>query len=177
MHEEDAQYQRIFWHDDKVLINEYFLTMETFGTSSAPFPAIRSRLTSVNAIRWRSRCLEEKIMSMMFNQDSIKTLCSCWHPNKNGFGLNIKFPFNSAITKPPLLSTVARLFDPLGYLAPVIVILKILLKEVWSFPPDRKGKSQESLDWDDHKSDQLAERWQQIIQDLPDIKQIHMVVG
>jgi len=41
MHEEDAQYQRIFWRDEKGLIKEYFLTTVTFGTASAPFTAIR----------------------------------------------------------------------------------------------------------------------------------------
>ncbi|XP_070854797.1 uncharacterized protein [Drosophila suzukii] len=41
MHEEDAQYQRIIWRDEKGLIKEYFLTTVTFGTASAPFTAIR----------------------------------------------------------------------------------------------------------------------------------------
>jgi len=41
MHKEDAQYQRIFWRNEKGLIKEYFLTSETFGTASAPFTAIR----------------------------------------------------------------------------------------------------------------------------------------
>jgi len=41
MHEEDAQYQRIFWRDEKWLIKEYFLTTVTFGTASAPFTATR----------------------------------------------------------------------------------------------------------------------------------------
>jgi len=31
-----------------------------------------------------------------------------------------------------------------------------------------------SLDWDDPLPDQLAERWRQIIQELPDIQEVHI---
>jgi len=63
------------------------------------------------------------------NKDSIKTFALCWHPNKDGFGLNFKFCLNPIFTKRSILSTVACLFDPLGYLAPVIFAGKILLKD------------------------------------------------
>ncbi|XP_065723385.1 uncharacterized protein [Drosophila suzukii] len=65
-------------------------------------------------------------------------------------------------------SRTARLFDPLGYLAPVIIAAKILLKEVWSFRIERKDEPPASLDWDDPLPDQLA------VQDLPDIEEIHI---
>ncbi|XP_070855585.1 uncharacterized protein [Drosophila suzukii] len=72
------------------------------------------------------------------------------------------------------LSNIARLFDPLGYLAPVIIAAKILLKEVWSFRIERKDEPPASLDWDDPLPDQLAERWRQLIKELPDIEEIHI---
>jgi len=96
------------------------------------------------------------------NKDSIKTLGLYWHPN------------NPIFTKRSMLSTVARLFDRLGYLVPVIIAAKILLKEVWSFRIERKDEPPASLDWDDPVPDQLAERWRQIIQELPDIQETHI---
>jgi len=45
MHEEDGLYQRIFWRDEIGFIKAYFLTTLTFGTSSAPFKAIRDTHT------------------------------------------------------------------------------------------------------------------------------------
>ncbi|XP_070854959.1 uncharacterized protein [Drosophila suzukii] len=231
MHEEDAQYQRIFWRDEKGLIKEYFLTTVTFGTASAPFTAIRVihqiasdereryplaehvlkkeiyvddvhetidgalkirndviaalQSAGMELKKWASNHpdilesipttdLSNSSVFEIDNKDSIKTLGWYWHPNKDGFGFNLKFSFNPIFTKRSILSTVARLFDPLGYLAPVIIAAKILLKEVWSFRIERKDEPPASLDWDDPLPDQLAERWRQLIQELPDIEEIHI---
>ncbi|XP_070855024.1 uncharacterized protein [Drosophila suzukii] len=234
MHEEDAQYQRIFWRDEKGLIKEYFLTTVTFGTASAPFTAIRVihqiasdereryplaehvlkkeiyvddvqtghetidgalkirndviaalQSAGMELKKWASNHpdilesipttdLSNSSIFEIDNKDSIKTLGLYWHPNKDGFGFNLKFSLNPIFTKHSILSTVARLFDPLGYLAPVIIAAKILLKEVWSFRIERKDEPPASLDWDDPLPDQLAERWRQLIQELPDIEEIHI---
>jgi len=66
MHEEYAQYQRIFWRDEKGLIKEYFLTTVTFGTALY----IRLRPTSSNAILWPSMSLKNKSLYTMFKQDT-----------------------------------------------------------------------------------------------------------
>nr|XP_036677841.1 uncharacterized protein LOC118878992 isoform X1 [Drosophila suzukii] len=65
---------------------------------------------------------------------------------------------------------ISTLIDPLGYLVSVIIAAKSLLKEVWSFRIERKDEPPASLDWDDPVPNQLAERWRQIIQELPDIQ-------
>ncbi|XP_070855063.1 uncharacterized protein [Drosophila suzukii] len=74
MHEEDAQYQRIFWRDEKGLIKEYFLTTVTFGTASAPFTAIRviHQLASDERERYplAEHVLKKKSMWTMFKQDT-----------------------------------------------------------------------------------------------------------
>jgi len=59
------------------------------------------------------------------NKDSVKTLGLYWHPNEDGLGFNLKFALKHIFTKRSILSTVARLFDPLGYMAPVIIAAKI----------------------------------------------------
>jgi len=38
------------------------------------------------------------------NKDSIKTLMLYWHPNKDGFGFNLKFSLNPIFTKRSILS-------------------------------------------------------------------------
>ncbi|XP_070851469.1 uncharacterized protein [Drosophila suzukii] len=223
MHEEDAQYQRIFWRDEKGLIKEYFLTTVTFGTASAPFTAIRVIHQIAAGERERYPLAEQVLKKEIYvddvqtghetidgalkiRNDVIAALQSAgmelkkWasnHPdilesipttdlsnssifeidNKDSIktlGFNLKFSLNPIFTKRSILSTVARLFDPLGYLAPVIIAAKILLKEVWSFRIERKDEPPASLDWDDPLPDQLAERWRQLIQELPDIEEIHI---
>ena len=53
-------------------------------------------------------------------------------------------------TKRELLSVVAKIFDPMGFLAPSsIVLLKILLQEVW------KSK----LTWDDPLPISIQKKW------------------
>ncbi|XP_070851576.1 uncharacterized protein [Drosophila suzukii] len=206
MHEEDAQYQRIFWRDEKGLIKEYFLTTVTFGTASAPFTAIRviHQIASDERERYplAEHVLKKEIYvddvqtghetidgALKIRNDVIAALQSAgmelkkWasnHPDLlesipttyNYYSLT--FSLNPIFTKRSILSTVARLFDPLGYLAPVIIAAKILLKEVWSFRIERKDEPPASLDWDDPLPDQLTERWRQLIQELPDIEEIHI---
>ncbi|XP_043066512.1 uncharacterized protein [Drosophila bipectinata] len=49
----------------------------------------------------------------MDNKDSIKTLGLYWQPNPDVYGFKIHFSINPTFSKRALLSTVARLFDPL----------------------------------------------------------------
>ncbi|CAH2226403.1 jg22167, partial [Pararge aegeria aegeria] len=55
----------------------------------------------------------------------------------------------SPITKRSILSDVARLFDPFGWLAPVIVMAKVLIQKLWLC----------SLGWDDELPVELREEW------------------
>ena len=48
-----------------------------------------------------------------------------------------------------VLSLIFKLYDPMGWLAPVIVVSKLLLQELWL----RK------LDWDERLPDELQGQW------------------
>ncbi|XP_070854631.1 uncharacterized protein [Drosophila suzukii] len=172
MHEEDAQYQRIIWRDEKGLIKEYFLTTVTFGTASAPFTAIRVIHQIASDERERYPLAEHVLKKEMY-VDDVQT----GHETIDG-ALKIRNDVIAALQSAGMelkkwasnhpdilesipttdLSNIARLFDLLGYLAPVIIAAKILLKEVWSFRIERKDEPPASLDWDDPLPDQLAER-------------------
>jgi len=66
-------------------------------------------------------------------------------------------------TKRAILSLlVARFFDPIGFLAPVIIRPKILLQEYWK----------QKLDWDDLPSDALACRWSTFLSRIPSLDRI-----
>lgn len=58
------------------------------------------------------------------NNESIKTLGVYWKPNIDFFQFKINFLLNKAATERSILSTIARLFDPLGFLTPVIIVAK-----------------------------------------------------
>ena len=51
-----------------------------------------------------------------------------WCPNSDTLVFQASLiPINGAITKRMILSHIAKLFDPLGFLAPIIVFAKLLL--------------------------------------------------
>lgn len=55
----------------------------------------------------------------------------------------------SRATKRQFLSDVAKIFDPLGLLAPVVISFKIMFQHLWL----------QNLSWDDELPKQLAETW------------------
>lgn len=68
-------------------------------------------------------------------------------------------------TKRSLLSDVAKLFDPLGWLAPVIIKAKIMFQALWLL----------KLEWDDDQlPDKLSEEWLQFRHELNCIESIKL---
>lgn len=60
-------------------------------------------------------------------------------------------------TKREVLSGIGRLYDPNGYIAPIIIIAKILMQDVW-----RKKE----LGWDDELPISITNRWQEIVMEI-----------
>ncbi|GFT25887.1 uncharacterized protein TNCV_1518451 [Trichonephila clavipes] len=58
---------------------------------------------------------------------------------------SLKFDEKEKITKRKILSLVSRVFDPIGFLAPVMIQPKILLQATW--------KTKEA--WDDEVNDEI----------------------
>jgi hypothetical protein len=63
----------------------------------------------------------------------------------------------SHITKRSISSVIARIYDPLGLLAPVIVRAKILLQRVWAL----------KVDWDESLPSDLHSEWNRYYSQLP----------
>lgn len=82
----------------------------------------------------------------------VKTLGIHWCPVQDAFKFKINHPSESIInptTKRMLLSGVAKLFDPLGWLAPVIIRAKIMLQSLWL----------SGITWDDYIPAALEQQW------------------
>ncbi|XP_065092160.1 uncharacterized protein LOC135713002 [Ochlerotatus camptorhynchus] len=99
--------------------------------------------------------------SLQFSpNESIKALGIRWEPEPD------QLRFDSQIqqrddppTKRSILSDIARLFDPLGQIAPVVVTAKILMQELWSL----------SCDWDDPVPHAIQLKWENFRRELPKI--------
>lgn len=69
----------------------------------------------------------------------VKTLVLQWNPVNDKFTFKVHFFTNAhTATKREFLSDVIRLYDPLGWLAPSVVLVKILFQQLW----------QQKLNWD-----------------------------
>ena len=62
-----------------------------------------------------------------------------------------------AVTRRSMLSTTASLFDPLGFLSPVLLIPKMIMQQLCRL----------KLDWDELAPDDLKQQWLQWIGEIP----------
>lgn len=67
-----------------------------------------------------------------------------------------------AITKRKVLSIVAKLFDPAGWLTPIIVVAKVLMQQLWI----------DGTNWDEEVTTHSFEKWNAFISKFEDIENI-----
>ncbi|XP_075159812.1 uncharacterized protein LOC142232963 [Haematobia irritans] len=96
---------------------------------------------------------------------SAKTLGIKWNAMSDTFSYStISTQPHTSITKRQVLSQVAKLFDPAGWITPVIIRAKILMQQLWL----------ETLDWDDEISPDSLRTWNTLLDDLAQIKIIEI---
>lgn len=91
------------------------------------------------------------------NKSFVKTLGIPWDPENDEFvfKVNLNLLFRPE-TKRQLASEIAVLqYDPLGWIAPVIVKAKILLQDVWQL----KKENKKAYDWDDKLPSEIIDSW------------------
>ncbi|UYV80597.1 hypothetical protein LAZ67_19000902 [Cordylochernes scorpioides] len=187
IHPEDADYQRILWRPSpEEPVVDYRLLTVTYGTTSAPFLAMRTLqqlaedegqnypeasrvtlndfyvddlLTGAQTIaetkelidqlkdlmkkggfhlrKWNSNCheivshVEEMNEEKKINLEKgaiSKILGIVWDHVQDTFRVNITLP-EEVVTKRDLLSNIARIFDPIGFLSPTTVAMANLQRQ------------------------------------------------
>ncbi|KAL0860883.1 hypothetical protein ABMA27_009420 [Loxostege sticticalis] len=208
---EDQDFQRIVWRrSPSDLISEYRLCTVTYGTSCAPYLAIKvlrqlasdernkypnaaSVLesdfymddllsgcdTELDAIELCKQliCLLERggfvlhkwgtnsanVLNSLPKEDnqqesfdiimenSVKALGVKWNPKGDSFELNINFSqdCHKKVTKRIVLSDIAKIYDPLGWLSPVVIVAKIFLQKLWLL----------GIGWDDELPVHFQTEW------------------
>lgn len=124
--------------------------------------------------KWKTNCpaLVERIKNdQMDNSEMIdlsdeyaSILGLKWVPKSDCFvfKVNVDIDKDIIITKRVVVSEVAKLYDPIGYLSPVIVTAKLFIQQLWCM----------KLDWDDPLSDQNVEIWKNFHQQLTQLNKI-----
>lgn len=97
------------------------------------------------------------------SENTIKTLGLGWSPADDAFSFECRLSKEptSKLTKRRLLSEISKVFDPLGWLAPVVTKLKLIFQKVWI----------EVKEWEDEVSAESLTEWIKIRTDLENINQ------
>ncbi|XP_041981020.1 uncharacterized protein LOC121734443 [Aricia agestis] len=97
--------------------------------------------------------------------NTTKILGLTWNRKDDRFQYTVNLPPTSGpATKRTIISDIARLFDPLGWIAPSVVIAKIFIQKLWLT----------GLGWDDELSDELVKEWNTYRQDLSELTKIEI---
>ncbi|GFV79152.1 uncharacterized protein TNCV_2613381 [Trichonephila clavipes] len=98
------------------------------------------------------------------DQKTIKTLGIIWSPQFDYFSFKTVVNCRESYTKREVLSIIARLFDPLGFLGPILTQAKLILQKLWVL----------KLEWDEPLSNPIAKEWNDFVSTLPVIQNIHV---
>lgn len=90
------------------------------------------------------------------NSSIVHTLGLSWHPTTDQFNFTLNLDEPRTISKRTILSTISKLFDPLGFLTPITISGKILIQELWS----------SGLGWDDQLPPVLLNKWADFVEKL-----------
>lgn len=117
--------------------------------------------------KWASNCsevlqnvpIEDRVKELSFDPKdncSVKILGLYWDPVADVFSYRSE-PFTSIPTKRSVLSAIAKIYDPLGTLAPITFWAKCFMQVLW------KG----GYDWDQPISEDLSCSWKKFASELP----------
>ncbi|XP_046810021.1 uncharacterized protein LOC124420605 [Lucilia cuprina] len=178
--ERDRKFQLVLWRSnskDKLCV--FQLNTVTYGLSAAPFLAIRSLFIIADQhsstfpigsklAKWNSNCPDfvtnndEEVAIKTTEENITKTLGMSWNPTQDIFLFRFNLSDVSNPTKRSILSIVAKIFDLLGLLSPIVVRCKMLVQEMWV----------QNIGWDDPLNNSLTLMWLQIKADLEHIHEI-----
>ncbi|GFQ97194.1 integrase catalytic domain-containing protein [Trichonephila clavata] len=88
------------------------------------------------------------------DEEKVKTLALIWNPKHDTFEFSVSDPTNnSEWTKRSILSHIARIFDPMCLLGPVIAMAKLFMKTLWLV----------KRDWDQPLLENEIRNWKKFI--------------
>lgn len=95
----------------------------------------------------------------------IKILGLTWNRKQDTFNITVNLPeVTYPVTKRSILSDVAKLFDPFGWLAPVIITSKVMIQKLWLC----------NHGWDDELPSEIVNEWIQYRKELTNLNSIQI---
>lgn len=94
---------------------------------------------------------------------TIKTLGLLWNSFQDAFYFQVP-EINGIITKRTILSTTAKMFDPIGLISPIIITAKILMQRLWEL----------HISWDDEVPQEIKSEWENFCLQLNALQRIRI---
>ncbi|XP_051167305.1 uncharacterized protein LOC127285366 [Leptopilina boulardi] len=85
-----------------------------------------------------------------------------WNPTYDQFQFTVKSIELEVITKRTILSVLAKLYDPVGWLSPIIITGKIIMQNLW----------RNQCSWDDNLDIETVSTWTDYVNSLNDINEL-----
>lgn len=116
-----------------------------------------------NAINENMEITEERIE---IKDEYSSVLGLSWIPSSDCFVFNVRSNEEKerSITKRNVVSEIAMLYDPQGYLAPIVMNAKAFIQKLWKL----------KIDWDDVLNNELTIEWNQFYDQLRDLNEVRI---
>ncbi|XP_043225627.1 uncharacterized protein LOC122383367 isoform X1 [Amphibalanus amphitrite] len=115
--------------------------------------------------RSNSPLLFDKAQGVFGESEHVKVLGVIWNPTDDLFAFQgVSLPDDIVPTKRVVLSFIARMFDPLGFISPFVMTLKSLFQELWQL----------GLHWDDPLPDSCRETFARWLSGLAVLKELRV---
>ncbi|GFV52717.1 integrase catalytic domain-containing protein [Trichonephila clavipes] len=160
----------------EVLLQNFYMDNCLSGASElSEFEKLKSELTQLlqrggmTLHKWCSNKvpsteLREFSLDRSSEEVMVKTLGMFWDSSGDSFTCKVTTSTDCNYTKRDVLSQIARIYDPLGLLGPVIAKAKIFMQQLWLL----------KLDWNETLPPDVFTHWRNFIQTLKDIESIHV---
>ncbi|XP_063907415.1 uncharacterized protein LOC135125692 [Zophobas morio] len=154
-----------------IILRDFYVDDLLTGTNSVK-EAIELRNQLIGALnrggfqlqKWASNCpdilpncSQNNDVVKLDHNDEVKTLGSTWNCKTDCLKYVVETKPVENTTKRSILSKIARIYDILGLLSPVLVLGKILIQKLWLI----------KLDWDDPLPEDIRQTWLKLEQELP----------
>ncbi|KAK9885651.1 hypothetical protein WA026_012415 [Henosepilachna vigintioctopunctata] len=104
-----------------------------------------------------------QVQDLPFDNDDniLRILGLQWRANADAFVFQVN-PTNVSCTKRSILSQIARVYDPLGFICPLSFYAKVLIQRLWIA----------GSDWDDPAPEEISCQWKRFLEELPNISNL-----
>jgi len=104
----------------------------------------------------------------------LKTLGVFWFPVEDNFKFFIKNTETNQFTKREILSAIGKIFDPFGFVGPVVMTAKLIMQSIWGvkIKENENSNEEKSLGWDETVPEDIKKNWLELSTQLKMLEKI-----